>query len=193
MNVLDAIRGRRAVRAYSGEPVNKNLLSGLVDAAVTAPNAMNRQPWLFAAVTDRAQLKRISDAAKAHTLANLAATPGLEQYSAQLSDPEFDIFYGAPALMLICATAPDEMATIDCCLAAENFMLAAHADGLGTCWIGFAQAWLQSPDGVAELNLPEGARVVAPIVIGRPRGKPDAPPRQRARIQWIRPEPAAAN
>ena len=69
-----------------------------------------------------------------------------------LSDPKFDIFYHAPVLIVISSTAESPWAVENCSLAAENLMLAARARGLGTCWIGFAQAWLATPEGKAALE-----------------------------------------
>ena len=80
-----------------------------------------------------------------------------------LSDPEFNIFYHAPALIVITAAQPTDWAVEDCALAAENLMLAAHAAGLGSCWIGFAQHWLGTPEGKTALGLPPSYSPIAPI------------------------------
>ena len=186
MNILDAIHSRRSVREYTDEPVSEATIAGLIDTAVQAPNAMNRQAWSFLVVTDRAALERIAREAKAHMLASLEQAPALQHFREHLSRPEFDIFYGAPALVVICTTAADDMGRHDCCLAAENLMLAAHADGLGSCWIGFAEAWLAQPEARARLGLTEHTRPVAPIILGRPRQQPPSPGRRPAEIIWIR-------
>jgi nitroreductase len=88
-------------------------------------------------------------------------------------------------LIVICATEPDPMAQQDCCLAAENLMLAAHGRAAGTCWIGFAEPWLNQPEGKAALKIPVEHAPVAPIIIGYPRGEHPAPPRREPRIAWI--------
>jgi len=76
-----------------------------------------------------------------------------------LNDPNFDIFYGAPALIVISTVTQIPWAIEDSALAAENLMLAARGMGLGTCWIGFAQAWLGTPEGKAALNAKGGGPV----------------------------------
>ena len=78
------------------------------------------------------------------------------------SSSDFNIFYDAPALIVICTTEPDTMATQSVCLAAENLMLAARGMGLGSCWIGFAEAWLNTPAAAAEFSIPEGQRRLPP-------------------------------
>jgi nitroreductase len=104
-----------------------------------------------------------------------------------LSDPKFDIFYHAPALIVISAVAESPWAIENCSLAAENLMLAAHAAGLGTCWIGFAQAWLGTPEGKAALSLPAKYAPVAPIIVGHPKSATPPVPRKEPEIHWIGP------
>ena len=70
----------------------------------------------------------------------------------------------------------------------ENLMLTACAKGLGTCWIGFAQNWLATPDGKAALGLPAPYAPVAPIVVGHPRRQPPPVPRKNPEILWINAE-----
>ena len=89
------------------------------------------------------------------------------------------------ALVLILATSSDTQATEDCCLAAENFMLAARDDELGTCWVGLARPWFNLSATKVELELPESYRVVAPIVLGRPKAWPEPHERNPAQIHWL--------
>jgi nitroreductase len=185
MHVIEAIRSRRAVRDYLSRPVEKSLVEWLIETAVLAPSSMNRQPWSFTVVTDQALLKRMSDAAKAHMLATLSASSELASHRDSLSDPKFNIFYNASTLVVTSATAADQMARYDCCLAAENLMLAARACGLGSCWIGFAESWLNLPVGKAALGIPDGQTVIAPIIIGHPATHPKSTPRRPAEIRWI--------
>ena len=185
MEIMQAIRTRRSVRAYTGEPIHEKTLRQIIDAAVQAPSAMNEQPWSFAVVRDRALLARISRAAKAHMLATLPAGAASGHYRDMLSDPDFDIFYHAPALVVISAVAKSQWAVEDCALAAENLMLAARASGLGTCWIGFAQGWLGTAEGKASIDLPAAYVPVAPIIVGHPKAAPPPVPRREPEIHWV--------
>jgi nitroreductase len=186
MNAIEAIYMRRSVREFTREPVDQSDVKDLIDAAVQAPNAMNRQGWRFIAVSSPTLLRRIAQKAKAEMLAQLERAPGANGLREQLADPAFDILYGAPLLVLIWTAGPDEMAVYDCCLAAENLMLAAAAKGLGSCWIGLAQAWLATPEAKSELRLGPGGRAVAPIILGHPARIPTPPDRAPARIHWFR-------
>ncbi len=149
MQLMEAIAGRRSVRAYRNDPVPEAMLRRLIGAAILAPNAVNEQPWTFTVLRDHALLTRISNAAKSHMLASLGESGASDHFRPRLEDPEFHIFYHAPALILISARSEGPWIVEDCALAAENLMLAAFAEGLGTCWIGFAQSYLGTAEGKA--------------------------------------------
>ena len=75
--------------------------------------------------------------------------------------------------------------TEDCALAAENLMLAAYAEQLGTCWIGFAQAYLNTAEGKAAVGIPEAWIPVAPIIVGRPQHASGSISRKDPEIRWV--------
>ena len=185
MDLNEAITGRRAVREYTSEAVDEQTIRRLIDAAVQAPSAVNQQPWTFTVVRDQAVLDRISGEAKAHMLATMPASPHSDHFRSLLDDPSFRIFYHAPVLILISAAAEGAWIVEDCALAAENLMLTAHAAGLGSCWIGFAQSFLNTPDGKAALGLPAAWAPVAPIIIGRPKAAPPPVARNAPEVRWV--------
>jgi len=184
MDLKEAIYSRRAVREFTAEPVKEEVVRQLIDAAIQAPSAVNQQPWLFSVVRDKALLAHISTEAKAHMLKTSMAAAS-HHFQTILSNSDFDIFYHAPALVVISATAEGPWAVEDCALAAENLMLAACAAGLGTCWIGFAQSWLGTPDGKAALKLSSTNVPVAPIIVGHPKAAAAPVPRNAPKIRWI--------
>lgn len=185
MDIKQAINGRRAVRDYTSQPVDENTIRGLIDAAIQAPSAVNQQPWMFTVVRDQKLLDRLSREAKAHMLATMPPNGHAEHFRSHLTDPALQIFYHAPVLILISAAAQGSWIVEDCALAAENLMLAAHAAGLGSCWIGFAQGYLNTPEGKAVLGLPPAWVPVAPIIVGHPRAAPPAVPRNAPEIRWV--------
>ena len=185
MDLDEAIRGRRAVRDYTSQPVDEETIRGLIDAAVRAPSATNAQPWTFTVVRDQDLLGRISDAAKAHLLAAMPAGPRSDRDRSGLADPDFHILYDAPVLIVISAITDGPWAVADCSLAAENLMLAAYAAGLGTCWIGLAQDYLNPPEGKDALGLPPAWVSVAPIIVGHPKAVPPPVARREPEIHWV--------
>jgi nitroreductase len=185
MDLKEAVYRRRAVRAFTAEPVDEQTIQQLIDAAIQAPSAINEQPWSFVVVRDQALLDRISVEAKAHMLKTTPVGLLSHHFKEILDDPKFHIFYHAPVMIVIASIAEGPWAVIDCSLAAENLMLAARAVGLGTCWIGFAQGWLATAQGKMALNLPATYLPVAPIIVGHPQTFPLPVSRKVPEVRWI--------
>lgn len=185
MDILDAIARRRSVRAYADRAVSRATVERLIDAAIHAPSAVNRQPWHFTVIQDRALLDTISSRAKQHMLTAIDAGAAPAGFREHLSNPQFQIFYQAPAMVLISGAADDDWVVENIALAAENLMLAAYALGIGSCWIGFAQRWLETKEGSKSIDLPSGLRPIAPIIIGYPSAATPPVPRNPATIHWI--------
>ena len=185
MDIIEAIFHRRSVREFTDKPIDRGELRRLVDAAIQAPSAVNRQPWAFTVVNDQQLLDRISREAKKHMLATLPAGTPPAHFRLLLNDPNFHIFYHAPVLVVISTIASSQWDIEDCALAAENLMLAAHAMGLGSCWIGFAQSWIGTPEGKATLDLPAEYVPIAPVILGHPKTAPPPVPRKEPIIRWV--------
>jgi nitroreductase len=185
MQLDHAIRHRRAIRRFLQQPVAASAIERLIDAAVQAPSAVNKQPWLFTVVCDVRLLDLISLQSKKHLLSLIDAGEAPQDFRAILSEPDFHILYHAPALIVISALKDDVWSKEDAALAAQNLMLTAYAEGLGTCWVGFAQRWLETKDGRNAIDVPEYYRPVAPIIVGHPDGTAAAVPRNLPTIRWI--------
>jgi nitroreductase len=185
MDLDEAIYGRRSVREYTSEAVDEQTIRRLIDAAVNAPSATNEQPWTFTVVRDRALLDQISRDAKTYMLPTLPAGPQAERYRLMLSDPQFHVFHHAPVLIVISGIRQGTYIAEDCALAAQNMMLAAFGQGLGTCWIGFSQGYLNTPEGKQALGIPETWMPGAPIIVGHPKMMPAPVARKEPEIRWV--------
>jgi nitroreductase len=185
MELGEAILMRRSVRDYTGRVPDEATVRRLIDAAVNAPSANNRQPWRFTVVRDRALLDRLDDEARAFLLESLAPGPDADERRAELLDPEDNFLYNAPMLIVVSAVAAGKWNAADCALAAQNLMLAAHAEGLGSCWIGMVQDYLGTPAGKALLGLPDAWVPSASIIVGYPAVMPRAVPRDEPEIRWV--------
>ncbi len=186
MDALDALATRGSARDYLPDAVSQDRLIQLIDAATHAPCAFNRQAWSFSVISDAALLDEMSREVKAFmTATRPLALP--EHLYEKLADPDFHVFYRAPTLIVISSKAPPPApwAEEDCALAAQNLMLAAHASGLGSCWIGLSQRFFATPTGRALLKLGADETPLAPIIVGRPRAPVVATPRAPADIRWI--------
>lgn len=178
------IQERRSIRHYTDRPVERALIERLLRAAIWAPSAHNRQPWRFAVLEDDDTPTRLADAMNAVLRTDLAAD-GLppDQIEAHAARRRARLTR-APVLILLCITMadmhdyPDQkrrraewtMATQSLALAGQNLLLAAHAEGLGACWLC---APLFCPEVVRDtLGLPPDWEPQAFISLGWPAEAP---------------------
>jgi nitroreductase len=173
MSIFETILARRSVRKYKMRTVSIETIHILLEAAVRAPTALHQEPWGFVVVQDKKLLQTLSDRAKPLVVDEVEQQS--HQHDGHMLDifkkPEFNIFYNAGTLILICGKTVVPFAAADCWLAAENFMLAACAMGLGTCVIGSALPALNSATLNIELSIPNDFSVVVPIILGYPDDK----------------------
>jgi len=182
VNIMDAVKGRRSVRSYKPQALGYEAIHALLKAAVQAPTAVHEEPWAFAVIESREMLKRLSDSAK-QAMTDMERSihvPGRQMKSG--FTPPDDIFYHAPALVVIYGKPMSPFVVADCWLAAENLMLAAYGAGLGTCVIGLAVAALNTPEWKKELGVPDGMTAYAPIIVGMPNGAAPPVPRKEPEI-----------
>jgi nitroreductase len=187
--VLDNIYQRRSVRNFSDEEIPDEMIKELIRAGTYAPTAMNMQPWRFVVVKNRQLIAEYDERAKRDFIALYKDTkiPELSGYLRNMSKPEMHLFYGAPVLVLIFASS-HLIGEHDCALAAENMMLAAQSFGIGSCWIGLAVGLGNDVEFLKEVGVPEGHKLVAPLIFGYPaKGSLKAPARNADVIlKWIR-------
>ena len=118
-------------------------------------------------------------------LKNVSTLPHATHFRDLFSDEHFHMLYHAPALIIISAPSANRWAREDCSVAAQNLMLAAASLGLGSCWIGFAQGWLNTPEAQNLLNLSSQNLCVAPIIVGHPKAVLPAVPRKAPAVTWV--------
>jgi len=184
VELMSALVERRAVREYQTTPIEGTVVEQLIHAAVLAPSARNLQPWAFAVLLNPERIEQYAQRAKAWLLEHRLEL-GMGALAEMLQAPNFSIFYGAPTLILVLATDTTNQAAEDCCLAAQNLMLAARDRNLGTCWIGLSRPWLNLSGTKAELGLPERYAVIAPIILGHPKSWPAPHGRHPVDIRWM--------
>lgn len=152
MDFQKTIRERRSVRKYTSMPVEEEKLNRILETARLAPSACNNQPWHFIVVKEEQKRKTLGKA-----------------YNN-------DWFYNAPVIICACGEPSKNWVRrdgknyndVDVTIAMDHLILAAAAEGLGTCWIGAFD-----PKLVKEaLNLPEGIEPVAMTPLGYPADTP---------------------
>ncbi len=182
--VLQAIRDRRSIRKYDPAPLLAEQLDALVEAALAAPTARDRQLWHFSFVTDPAVIAAVSDAGL-ETLRKNGDQASLDR----LAQRGGGLFYEAP-LVVFLSFPDDGYRGLDCGIAAENLALAAQSMGLGSCIIAMARFAFDGDRG-AELSrlvgFPEGHSFVIAVAVGAPATSKEPHPRHPEKVAFVGP------
>ncbi|MBQ9149045.1 MAG: nitroreductase family protein [Oscillospiraceae bacterium] len=168
--VLNSMKTRRSVRKYQPEQVSDELLDQVLEAGLYAASGMNRQKTVMVAVRDKETRDLLS------------------KLNAAVMGTTNDPFYGAPCVIVVLADPEAFTWVEDGSLVLGNLMEAAHAVGLGSCWIHRAKQVFDSPEGKALLKqwgLPETLRGVGNCILGYAAEEPAAKPRLDGRIVKI--------
>jgi nitroreductase len=160
------ILGRRSIRVYAPGEVSEAAVLQLLQAAMAAPSAVARDPWRFVVIRNRETLSRIAAAL-----------------------PNGGMLATAPLGIIVCGdleAAHDRQLSYllqDCSAAIENLLLAAHALGLGACWLGVHPREDRVRKLTGILSLPASIIPVAGVAIGPP-GE-EKPPRTRFKREYV--------
>ncbi len=143
------IRSRRSIRRFTEESVPVDLVRRLIEAACQAPSAHNRQPWRFAVLSGESEKEELAEQmGEALRVARRADGDAAEAIEADVAR-SYQRITSAAVVVVVCLTMeamdvyPDEarsnaeymMAVQSVAMAGMNFLLAAHAEGLGACWL----------------------------------------------------------
>lgn len=182
MEIIKGIHSWRTVRSFRAEPLDRSEIQDLLWHAVqvsTPPG--NEEPWSFCVMEGVSRIDVLGN--RALEYAREHRPPGETGWS-WVDRPGFRVFWGAPAVIVMLAQKGNSQAPFDCHRAGQNLVLAAHACGLGTCWLGAPLPWLRSADAAAEIGLPQGFEPTVVIAIGRPSLTPEPKARPRPAVTW---------
>lgn len=149
-------RNRRSVRQFTDQPVEKEKINQIIEAALRSPSGLKKRPWHFVVVTDDAVKDKLSQ-----------ARPGGK-----------DFVKNAPLAIVVCGDpAASRLWVEDCTIAAVTMQYAAVSAGLGSCWYNIRNmAYNEDKSSsayIAELiGLPSNQNVLCIIAIGYPESKP---------------------
>jgi nitroreductase len=162
LDVFEAIKNRRSVRAFTSRPVSDEEVERLVEAARWAPSAGNIQPWQFIIVREPQIKHGLCEAALDQTFIEKAPVVVVVCADPQRSAKG----YGSRGINLYCLQ--------DTAAATQNMLLTAQAMGLATCWVGA----FHEEEARKVLKIPDGVRPVAIVPVGHAAEKPRVRPRR---------------
>jgi len=161
MDAMEALRTRRSCRKFSDKPVDRQLVEQIIDAGHLAASACNDQPWEFVAVTDKDARRKIA---------------GLTEYGKFIANSP------------VCIAVMSKDVTFfleDGSAATQNILVAAHALGLGSCWVAGDKKEF-APEICRFLGAPADVRLVALVAVGWPSAAPGVPPKRELKdvLHW---------
>ena len=170
MEVFENILTRASTKKYKNDPVAKDLIDKIVEAGTYAPTGRNLQAPIILAVTNKEIRDKLSKAN--------AGVMGMD------NDP----FYGAPVVLVVLAKKEVRTRVYDGSLVMGNMLLAAHALGLGACWIHRAKETFEMPEWqewLKTIGIDEEYEGIGNCVIGYPEVTPSVKPRKENWVYYI--------
>lgn len=132
--VINNMKTRRSIRKYKPDMIPEDVLNRIIEAGTYAATGMGKQSPIIIAVTN----KEIRDK--------------FSKMNAEIMGVDSDPFYGAPVVLIVLADKSRPTYVYDGSLVMGNLMLAAHAEGIGSCWIHRAKEEFESAEGKAFLK-----------------------------------------
>ena len=167
MDFYEVIRTRRSVRSYKNKPIPEEVLNRVLETARIAPSGSNRQPWKFILVKDEALKQKMISACKNQTF--VAEAPVIVVACGKKIPSNRGGYMGEMSML------------VDVSIAFTHLILAARAEGLGTCWIGA----FNNNEVKRLLEVPNGYEVVAVTPLGYPLEDVFTEPRNRKNLDEI--------
>lgn len=175
---IEAIRTKRSIRTFTGEPIPNETLQELITLGTMASTGSNLQPWGFVVIQDEAELDALAQEIKEYVLTHLKEFPHFASYEDALNNPDYHVLNHATAMIFIYGNSNSHWYVYDGSLAAGNIMLAAQEMGIGTCWIGWCETICNSPEFKKKYNVPEEFELVTGLSCGYMEKKLSPPKRK---------------
>lgn len=172
MDAMKTLVTRRSVRSYKPDAVPAELLDRVLEAGTFAPTGMGKQSPIIVAVTNKEVRDRLS------------------KLNAEIMGVDSDPFYGAPAVLVVLAKKDTPTYIYDGSLVMGNLLNAAHAMGLGSCWIHRAKEEFETPEGrkiLEDLGIdPDAYEGIGNCIVGyASEPEPEAQPRKSDYIYHV--------
>jgi len=186
------LKGRRSIRVYKDQPVDRPTIEKLIDVARYAPSGINRQPVRWAVIFDTVKVKRLAELtvdwmrSLIKENAPIAEALHMGNIVKAWEDGSDPIFRGAPHVIMVYSLKDDMTAPAACTIALTYLELAAVSRGLGACCAGYAQMAVNaSRDAQKLVGISSRAACHGAMMIGYPKFKyPRIPLRNEPHVLW---------
>jgi len=186
------LKGRRSIRTYKDQPVEREVLTHMIDMARFAPSGHNGQPVSWLVIHDKNEVKRLAGVVIDWMRSQVEAkTPFARAFSMKGLVAAWETGYdpicrSAPHLIITHAPKNNKIASLSCSIALTYLELAALPFGLGTCWAGYFQLAAEMSSSLQEaLALPDGHQSFGAMMVGYPKFEYQRiPMRNEAQIMW---------
>ena len=183
--VIETILKRRSTRVFDDAQLKDTEIAEIIQAGLYAPSAHNNQSWHFTVIQNRELLTKLNHESKL-----IAQKHPIEDIQKMGNNPNFNIFYNAPTVILLSGDEKGIMASIDCSAATQNMLIAAESLNIGSCWVGFvafAFAGENAESLRAELKIPADFKPYFAVLLGYKKN-PDgnAPKRKENKVNYIK-------
>lgn len=181
--VLKTIKNRRSVRSYSAEQISQEDLDLIIEAGIYAPTANNEQPWHFTVIQNQELLRHINQTAK-----DKMKMSDVEWVKNAGSNPNFQVTYHAPTLIIVSGRENGVSWRVDCAAAIQNMLIAAESLNIGSVWLGLLRYFFDQENEVEKLELPDGYKPFYGVAFGHKANdkEMEAPKRNRDIVNYIR-------
>jgi len=188
MELVEAIKSRRSIRKFKDQQVPKQVLERIIEVATWAPSSMNTQPWYFTVLTGEKRDELTSIASKSFEQLQHRLRELFREKMVTFIGNFFKNFGDAPVVVVVSTDKLDQrvyqLAAVESASAAiQNLLLAAFAEGLGTCWMT-GPLWVED-EVRGYLEMPPSRVLVAMIALGYPDQVPPVPPRKPREVRWM--------
>lgn len=192
METRENILTRRSVRQYTDQPISREDLEEILEAATWAPSAVNLQPWHFVAIHSKEELAKMADVMQRVADGILPNLKTRFANAPNVVDETYNFVRGlgnAPVYILAFQLKPDYQVEADAVnlsigAAIENILLAAHDKGIGSCWLT-APVEAKAGNELREVFAPDKGEMVALITLGYPARVGKGPKRKEGRFTII--------
>ena len=159
--ILKVIKNRRSIRSYLPTQIKQKDLDLIIEAGIYAPSAHNDQPWHFTVIQNTEIIQYISDKAK-----ELLLESETEWMKKLVSNPNINLAYNAPTLIIVSGNKSALAPKTDCSAAIQNMLLAAESLNIGSVWLGVVSFFFKLENEVKKLGIPEGYEPYYGVALG---------------------------